>query len=343
MDTFVDSSWYFLRYADPHNQHAPFDRKIVDKWLPVDQYIGGVEHAVLHLLYARFFTKVLADLDLIGVREPFANLFTQGMIYYQGAKMSKSKGNVVEPLPYVERYGADALRTYILFLGPPDQDAEWQDSGIEGAKRFLDRLWRFAHTVAAATGDDQGVAVWPSPAQLEGDDVARQLAAAAHNAIRKVTADIDPRFHFNTAIAALMELVNAGTKLVVNDTSVLAGEGVSTVRLQAARAAVQTAVSLTQPFAPHVSCELWELLGGRELWAQPWPEHDEAYLAQDSITIAVQVNGKLRGQIEISPDASDEQIIEQARTDEKVAPFVEGTQTVKEIVVPGRLVNLVVR
>ncbi|MEO6867183.1 MAG: class I tRNA ligase family protein, partial [Gaiellales bacterium] len=342
MDTFVDSSWYFLRYADPQNGHAPFDREVVDSWLPVDQYIGGVEHAVLHLLYARFFTKVLYDLDMVGFREPFANLFTQGMIYYQGAKMSKSKGNVVEPLPYVEKYGADALRTYILFLGPPDQDAEWQDRGIEGTKRFLDRLWRFGQTVATETDTSDGIIEWPTAMEIAGDDIARQIAAAAHTAIRKVGEDIDPRFHFNTAIAALMELTNAGTKLIVNDPDAL-GPDAPDVRIRAARCAAQTVVSLTQPFAPHVACELWTVLGGQELWKVPWPHFDEAYTTRDSITIAVQVNGKLRGQVEVAADADRDALLAAARAEEKVAVLLAESAVVKEIVVPGRLVNIVVR
>jgi leucyl-tRNA synthetase len=342
MDTFVDSSWYFLRYTDPQNGHAPFDREVVDRWMPVDQYIGGVEHAVLHLLYARFFTKVLHDLGMVGFREPFANLFTQGMIYKDGAKMSKSKGNVVEPLPLVERYGADTLRTYILFLGPPDQDAEWQDAGIGGTRRFLDRLWRLAQTVARDAGTEGGTIGWPSAEDCAADPVSADLAAAAHGAMRKVGQDIDPRFHFNTAIAALMELVNTGTRVLVNDTEVLA-DGVPGVRVQAARAFAQTAVSLTQPFAPHVTSELWSVLGGEAVWAEPWPRHDEAYLVQDTITIVVQVNGKLRGKVEVPTDADDATVLAAARADENVAAAIDGMQAVKEIVVPGRLVNLVVR
>ena len=343
MDTFVDSSWYFLRYADPHNQHEPFSREAVDKWMPVDQYIGGVEHAVLHLLYARFFTKVLHDLDMVGFREPFANLFTQGMINYQGTKMSKSKGNLVEPLPYVEKYGADALRTYILFLGPPEQDADWQDTGIEGTRRFLDRLWRFAQTVALEAGTEGGTLEWPSPEEIATDDVARELAAAAHTAIRKVRDDIDPRFQFNTAISALMELVNAGTKLIVTDKESLTS-GAPEVRLRAARCAAQTAVSLTQPFAPHVTSELWQVLGSDHgVWDEPWPTHDDAYLARDTVTLAVQVNGKLKGQVEVPTDADQDAILAIVRADAKVAAQLEGMATVKEIVVPGRLVNLVVR
>ncbi|MCW2972309.1 MAG: leuS [Thermoleophilia bacterium] len=344
MDTFVDSSWYFLRYADPHNQHEPFSREAVDKWLPVDQYIGGVEHAVLHLLYARFFTKVLHDLDMVGFREPFANLFTQGMINLDGKKMSKSRGNLVEPLAYVEKYGADALRTYILFLGPPEQDADWQDNGIEGTRRFLDRLWRFAQTVALEAGTDGGAVEWPSPEEVATDDLSRELAAAAHTAIRKVRDDIDPRFQFNTAISALMELVNAGTKLIVTDRESLTGADVPMVRLQTARAAAQAAVSLTQPFAPHVTSELWDALGGTHgIWDEPWPTHDEAYLATDTITLAVQVNGKLRGQVEVATDADKETILAAAKADPKIATQLEGMSVVKEIVVPGRLVNLVVK
>jgi leucyl-tRNA synthetase len=342
MDTFVDSTWYFLRYADPQNGHAPFDREVVDRWMPVDQYIGGVEHAVLHLLYARFFTKVLFDLGMVGFREPFRNLFTQGMIYKDGAKMSKSKGNVVPPLPTVEQWGADALRLYVLFLGPPEQDAEWQDSGIGGTRRFLDRLWRFAHTVARDAGIDGGAQAWPTAMEVAGDPVARELAAAAHTAIRKVGEDIDPRFQFNTAIAALMELVNAGTKLVVNDTDAL-GDGAPEVRLRAARCAAQTAVSLTQPFAPHIASELWSVLGGDAVWAEPWPSYDDAYTVRDSVTIAVQVNGKLRGKVEVASDADQVAVLAAARANEHVATFLEGTETVKEIVVPGRLVNLVVK
>jgi leucyl-tRNA synthetase len=231
---------------------------------------------------------------------------------------------------------------YVLFLGPPDQDAEWQDTGIAGTRRFLDRLWRFAHTVAKEAGTDGGPIEWPTAAEVAGDPIARELAAAAHKAIRRVGDDIDPRFHFNTAIAALMELVNAGMKLIVSDEASLDGD-VPDVRRRVARCAAQTAVSLTQPFAPHVTCELWEVLGGSELWAEPWPTHDEAFLTTDTVTIAVQVNGKLRGQVDVAADADQATIIAAARTDEKVAAALEGMATVKEIVVPGRLVNLVVK
>jgi leucyl-tRNA synthetase len=335
MDTFVDSSWYFLRYADPHNETEPFARDIVDRWLPVDQYIGGIEHAVLHLLYARFFTKVMFDLGMVGFREPFSNLFTQGMIYYQGAKMSKSKGNVVEPLPYVEQYGADALRAYILFLGPPDQDAEWQDSGIEGTRRFLDRVWRLAHGVAEL--GEAGAAIVESP-ETVSDSVARETLEIAHRTIRKVSDDIEPRFQFNTAIAGLMEATNAGTKLLHGDDWADA----PAERVLALRFLTQSIVSLVQPFCPHIACELWTVLGGSELWAQPWPQSLDQFLTSDTVTSAGQVIGKLRGRVDVAADADQRTAIAAARADQNVATWIEGKDTVKEIYVPGRLVNIVV-
>ena len=343
MDTFVDSSWYYLRYADPTNEAEPFNRAIVDRWLPVDQYIGGVEHAVLHLLYARFFTKVLFDLGRVGFREPFTNLFTQGMIVADGAKMSKSKGNVVEPLAFVEKYGADALRALVMFMGPPDQDAEWQSNGIEGTRRFLDRLWRLAHVVAGATGTVGGseggtTASCPAVESLAGDAEARELAARAHDTIARVTTDIDPRFQFNTALAALMEATNVATKAVADGV-----EAMPAVRVQALRFLTQTIVSLTQPFAPHIACELWDVLGGSELWAEPWPRHDDTYLQRETVTLAVQVNGKLRGQVELPADADQAMAVAAARADSKVAGYLEGGQVVKKIYVPGRLLNIVVK
>ncbi|MBC7644494.1 MAG: leucine--tRNA ligase, partial [Thermoleophilia bacterium] len=347
MDTFVDSSWYYLRYCDPQNSDAPFDREAVDKWMPVDQYIGGIEHAVLHLLYARFFTKVLHDLDMVGFREPFANLFTQGMINNRGVKMSKSNDNGVEPLPFVQKYGADALRMYVMFLGPPDQDADWQDTGIEGTRRYLDRLWRLVDGIAEAArehdpaGIAAGVATCPPVDAVREDDRARELVAVAHKAIAKVTEDIDPRFSFNTAIAALMEGCNHASKL---SAAILVEGGIPTpLQLDALRFTAQSLVSLTQPFAPHVACELWEQLGGAALWAESWPKHDNAYLVTDTVMVAVQVNGKLRGQVEISPGSSKDDVLAAARADARVALLVDGKDTVKEIYVPGRLVNIVVK
>ena len=312
LDTFVDSSWYFIRYCDPHNSSAPWDREIVDHWMPVDQYIGGIEHAILHLMYARFFTKALNDLGLLGFREPFARLFTQGMIHYRGAKMSKSKGNVVMPNPYIERFGADAVRLNILFMGPADQDAEWQDTGIEGTSRFLGRLWR---TVLEAMEKPASAAeVTP-------------LVRKAHQTIAKVSDDIDRRFVFNTPIAAVMELVNE-----INRTPEDPG----------VRFAAETAVSLIQPYAPHIAEELWQRLGHERLWIEPWPVYDESLLEQETFELVVQVNGKLRDRMEASVGASEQELIELASSSPRVAAFLEGKTLRKTIVVPRKLVNLVV-
>ncbi len=252
MDTFVDSSWYFMRYADPHNATAPFSREAVDAWLPVDQYIGGVEHAILHLLYARFFTKALHDLGYVGFTEPFANLFTQGMIYYLGAKMAKSKGNVISPDAMVAEYGADTVRMYSLFLGPPEQDAEWFDGGVEGRYRLP--------APAVAAGDRVGRRDWRRASRRRPRPTgrARELVRKTHWTIDTVTHDLGDRFAFNTAESAVHELVNT-----VQPTPDATPEQ--------RRFAVATAVSLVQPYAPHVACELWERMGGERLWDAPWP------------------------------------------------------------------------
>jgi leucyl-tRNA synthetase len=314
MDTFVDSSWYFLRYADAHNDDAPFAREIVDYWLPVNQYIGGVEHAILHLLYARFFTKVMNEAGLLGFREPFARLFTQGMVYYRGAKMSKSRGNVVDPDEYVDRFGADAVRLYLLFLGPVDQDAEWQDHGFEGMVRFLHRLWRVALEQA-----DRPVAEPPS----ELTPVARK----AHETIAKVTDDIGRRFVLNTPIAAVMELLNEIARAPEDP---------------AARFAVETAVSLIQPYAPHIAEELWQRLGHERLWVEPWPEADPAFLERETFELVIQVNGKVRDRVEVAADASEEELVARATESPKVRAHLDGRKIRQTIVVPRKLVNLVV-
>ncbi len=328
MDTFVDSSWYFIRYLDPRNADAAWDREAADHWLPVDQYIGGVEHAILHLMYARFFTKALADLGRLSVQEPFANLFTQGMITRDGAKMSKSRGNTVSPADYVQRHGADTARTYVCFMGPPERGGDWSDEGVEGVHRFLSRLWRLCEEVE---GMDAG--------QLDAGTAAgeaRDLLAKAHWAIDKVTRDFQRGFQFNTAIAAVMELVNEAYRLKDG----LYGEpaGVAAVRF-----ATATAASLIFPFAPHLGAEVWERLEGDRVWERPWPEADPALLASDTVTLVVQVNGKLRDRIEAAADAPEAELLELARTSEKVRRHLDGRDVVKEIVVPGKLVNLVVR
>jgi leucyl-tRNA synthetase len=331
MDTFVDSSWYFLRYCDARNDEEPWDREVVRRWMSVDQYIGGVEHAILHLMYARFFTKALADLELLDVQEPFARLFTQGMITRDGGKMSKSRGNVVSPRDYVERYGADTARAYILFIGPPDQDADWTDSGVAGVHRFLGRLWRTGDEVAALTEADGAVG-----APLRADGEPTPLLRKTHWAVDRVTKALEERFTFNTAIAAVMELINA----VVDAQEPLraSAEGRSHLRF-----AVATAASLLFPFAPHVSCEVYERLTGRRVWEEPWPEADPALLQGETFELIVQVNGKLRDRIQTPSGASREEQERLARASERVSAQLDGKSIVRAIVVPGKLVNLVVR
>jgi leucyl-tRNA synthetase len=328
MDTFVDSSWYFIRYLDQGNEEAPWDRAAADHWLPVDQYIGGVEHAILHLMYARFFTKALADLDILSVQEPFANLFTQGMITRDGAKMSKSKGNTVSPAEFVERYGADTARTYVCFMGPPERGGDWSDEGVEGVNRFLSRLWRLCEEVEPMQAGEL------DPAAAEGE--ARELLAKAHWAIDKVSRDFERSFQFNTAIAAVMELVNEAYRLKDG----LYGDpaGVAAVRF-----ATATAASLIFPFAPHLGAEVWERLQGGRAWEDPWPVAEPGLLASDTVTLIVQVNGKLRDRIEAAADAPEAELLALARESEKVRRHLDGKEIVKEVVVPGKLVNLVVR
>jgi leucyl-tRNA synthetase len=312
MDTFVDSSWYYIRYTDPRNETAPFDRRMADYWLPVNQYIGGIEHAVLHLLYARFFTKVMNELGLCSFREPFARLFNQGMVTAGGAKMSKSKGNVVNPLDYADRYGADTVRLYTLFMGPAEEDMDWQDTGLEGVWRFLNRLWRIAHEQAARPAGDAGNGA---------------LARKAHRTIAKVSDDIERRFSFHTPIAAVMELVNEIQRHPDDP---------------AARFATETAVSLIQPYAPHIAEELWGVLGPGRLWEQPWPNADPALLVDDVVEVVVQVNGKVRERLHVAPGTPDAELLSLALASERVQAHVDGKELRKQIVVPDKLVSLVV-
>jgi leucyl-tRNA synthetase len=328
MDTFVDSSWYFLRYLDPRNDEECWARDVADYWMPVDQYIGGVEHAILHLMYARFFTKALHDIGLLEAREPFDNLFTQGMITRDGAKMSKSRGNTVSPAEYVERFGADSLRTYICFMGPPIKGGDWSDEGVEGIFRFLARLWRLAREVADRTE--------PGGSTDGSDGPAHELLAKAHWAIDKATRDIEPRFQFNTAIAAVMELVNEIYRL--KDGLYADATGAAAVRF-----ATATAASLLFPFAPHLTSEVYEWLAGNRVWEQPWPEADPELLERDTYMLVVQVNGKLRDRIEVAADTAEPELVERAKSSENVQRHLDGKAIVKEIVVPGRLVNLVVK
>ncbi len=328
MDTFVDSSWYFLRYLDPRNSERPWDRSVAGHWMPVDQYIGGVEHAILHLMYARFFVKALTDLGELAVQEPFASLFTQGMITRDGAKMSKSKGNTVSPADIVERHGADAARTYVCFMGPPKQGGDWSDEGVEGVYRFLARLWRLGEEVAERTE--------PAPAPEASEGQAGELLRKCHWAIDKATRDFERDFQFNTVISAVMELVNDAYRLKDS----LYGDpiGDPTVRF-----ATATASSLIFLFAPHLAAEVYERLTGERVWEQPWPVADPALLRSDVAIYVVQVNGKLRDRIEVPADTPEPEVIELARASEKVQRHLDGKVVVKEIFVPGKLVNLVVR
>jgi leucyl-tRNA synthetase len=327
MDTFVDSSWYFLRYCDAHNDEAAWDPAVIREWMPVDQYIGGVEHAILHLLYARFFVKALADLGHLDVQEPFARLFTQGMITKDGAKMSKSRGNVVSPQDIVERYGADTARAYILFIGPPDQDADWSDQNIKGVFGRLQRLWTLA--AQASQGPGEGATAPEAPA---GEDLV--LVRKAHWAIDEVTRVMQGRFAFNTAIARVMELVN---------TCSVAVEERRVQDPQALRFALATAASLIFPFAPHVGSDAYHLLTGERVWEQPWPEADEDMLESDSYELVVQVNGKVRDRVQAPTAATADDLKDLARSAPNAAQHLNGHEIVKEIVVPGKLVNLVVR
>jgi leucyl-tRNA synthetase len=333
MDTFVDSSWYFLRYCDPKNGAEPWGREAVDRWMPVDQYIGGIEHAILHLMYARFFIKALADMELLSLQEPFANLFTQGMINYQGAKMSKSKGNVISPSTYVERFGADTARCYILFLGPPDQDADWSDTGVGGINRFLARVWRLGAEVAERVGAS-GTPASPAAGDLEGD--ALELARKANWAIESVTREIETRFHFNKALSSVMELVNDIYRLKDGLFGKEAGERVLVF-------ATATVASLLFPFAPHLGSEVHELVAGGQVWKTDWPEPDPALLERDILPMVIQVNGKVRDRIEVSSDTTEDEIKRVALERPNVQRHLDGKQVVKEVVVPGKLVNFVVK
>jgi leucyl-tRNA synthetase len=323
MDTFIDSSWYYLRYISPKDDTKPFDSERVNRWLPVDKYIGGIEHAVLHLLYSRFFTKVLYDAGLVSFDEPFASLLTQGMVTKDGAKMSKSKGNVVSPEEIIAKYGADTARTFILFAAPPDRDLDWSDQGVEGAHRFLARVWRMVEQHREHFAGRQPAAA-TSPA-------AKKLRQITHATIKKVTEDIGVRYQFNTAISAIMELVNAiysypedaeiGTKLD----------------------AIETVILLLAPVAPHMTEELWHRIGhDSSVHAQKWPAYDPTALVQDEIEYVIQVNGKLRDKIVVPRGTGREELEQLVLQREKVKEQLEGKTIRKWIVVPEKLVNLVV-
>jgi leucyl-tRNA synthetase len=323
MDTFVDSSWYYMRYCDADNDQAAWDRKVLDSWMPVDQYIGGVEHAILHLMYSRFFVKALADMDLLGFQEPFQRLFTQGMILGpDGHKMSKSQGNVISPMPIVDTYGADAARCYILFIGPPEQDAAWSENSLAGVHRFLARLWRLGDTLSGSPGPAD------APVDPTGDELT--LVRKVNWAIDKVTNDMTGRFTFNTAIAAVMELVN----------TIYQHSGASR---EARRYATASAASLLFPFAPHLGSEVYELITGRRVWEQPWPDVDPAMLQSDTFELVCQINGKVRDRVSAATGSPKEELERLCLESRGVQAHIDGHEIAKVIVVPDKLVNLVVR
>ncbi len=332
MDTFVDSSWYFLRYCDARNDEAPWDPAVLREWMGVDQYIGGVEHAILHLLYARFFVKVFADMGLLDVQEPFNALFTQGMILGpDGQKMSKSRGNVIPPSPLIERFGADTVRTYILNMGPPDQDAAWNDNALQGAHRLLSRLYTLGAELAAAADrplSASSVDGVQQPANPTGDSLT--LVRKANWAIDRVTSEFVGRFGFHNAIAAVTELVNDLYRY-------------PDAEPEARAFAVATAASLVFPFAPHLGAEVFELVTGRRVWEEPWPAADQAMLTAETFELVCQVNGRVRDRVQAPSAASRDELERLALAAPGVVAHMDGHQVVKVVVVPGKLVNVVVR
>ena len=322
MDTFVDSSWYFYRYCDPRNDKAPFDSEVIRQWFPIDQYIGGVTHAILHLIYSRFWTKVTRDLGLISNNEPTKNLFTQGMVLKNGTAMSKSKGNIVDPDEMVERYGADTCRLYTLFAAPPEKDMEWSESSVEGQHRFLGRVYRFVTRNAGRSAESAS----------ETTDSDRQALRKLHETVRKITNDFDSRWHFNTSIASLMELVNELYGLEAGLSGTVAAQ------------VCEKLVLMLAPFAPFTAQELWSDLGKQgEVFLQPWPDYDPELAQEELLEMPLQVNGKLRGHLRVAFGTAKEELEKLALANEKVKVFTDGKQIVKIIVVSDKLINIVVR
>ena len=369
MDTFVDSNWYYFRYCDPHNDQMPFDPEKIHYWMPVDQYIGGIEHAVLHLIYTRYWCKVMRDLGLVKFDEPIKRLLTQGMICKEtfkcpdhewlfpeqvteertcricgkpvevgrSEKMSKSKNNAVDPIEMIDIYGADPLRMFVLFAGPPEKDKEWSDTGLEGAKKYLQRVWRVGHKWQTRIAGASVTSIKQSDLQ----DHQRTLRRRTHQIIRSITENFEERLHLNTCISSLMELTNA---IYAFDQAVDKAEAVSESDKQVASEAFNALVPMLAPFAPHVSEELWESFGHSEsLSRSPWPVFSSELAREEEIEVAVQVNGKLRGRIFTSAEASDDNLREAALADEKVKAATAGRDIVKVVVIPGKLVNIVIK
>jgi leucyl-tRNA synthetase len=339
MDTFVDSSWYFYRYTAPHFDAAPVDKDVVKYWFPVDQYIGGIEHAILHLIYMRFFTKVMRDIGLVEFAEPVARLFTQGMVLKDGTAMSKSKGNVVDPVEMCAKYGADTVRTYMMFAAPPEKDFDWSDRDIEGAARFLSKVYRLVSKHADSLRGVQALsaesAIPNSKFQISEEE--RSLLRKAHQTLRHVTEDMEGRWHFNTDVALCMELINGLTE---QQGAIEAGK----VRPEAHKAVLELLVIMLSLFAPHIADELWEGLGHEgPLLRVPWPRFDNELAAVDELEMPVQVNGKLRARIRVAVNAGEEEILARAQAEEKVIQHLAGKQILKVVFVPQKLVNIVAR
>ncbi|KAF1075431.1 leucine--tRNA ligase [Halodesulfovibrio sp. MK-HDV] len=332
MDTFVESSWYFARYTDAQNHDAPFTPEALEYWAPVDQYIGGVEHAILHLLYARFFTKALRDCGYLTFDEPFANLLTQGMVLMDGSKMSKSKGNVVDPTDMIARYGADTVRLFCLFAAPPERDFEWSETGIDGSYRFVNRIWRLIEEL-------EGELITVAPCSSTADDCtskeAKGIRLKEHETVKKAGDDIEQRFQFNTAISAVMELVN---ELYLAKDALKGDEKGRKVL----SSAISTVINLMSPFTPHLCEEIWEQLGHKERLVHAlWPTYSEEAMVKDVLTVVVQVNGKVRARLEVPASAGKDEVEELAKNDVNVQKHVEGKTIRKVIVIPGKLVNIV--
>jgi leucyl-tRNA synthetase len=328
MDTFICSSWYYLRYTDPRNTEMAFDKEKANYWMPVDQYIGGIEHAILHLLYSRFFTKVLRDAGLVDIDEPFERLLTQGMVIKDGAKMSKSKGNVVAPGEIISKYGADTARLFILFAAPPERDLEWSDQGVEGAFRFLSRVWRLVAQYEGLIKDADAYDV----ASLTKEE--KELRRILHHTIKKVTEDIDKRYNFNTAISAVMELVNA--VYAIKDANAVNGGLMKEI--------VSALLRLLAPFAPHMTEELWAQLGeAGSIHKCTWPTYEESALVQDEVEIVLQINGKVRDKVLLPATATKDEMETLALANPRVQGFIGEKQVVKVICVPKKLVNIVVK
>jgi len=311
MATFFDSSWYFLRFCSPKFDKGPFEKEETKYWMPVDQYIGGIEHAILHLLYSRFFTKFFKDLGMIDFAEPFQKLLTQGMVLKDGEVMSKSRGNIVDPDSIIKKYGADTLRLYILFAAPPEVETEWSERGIEGAFRFLNRVWRLLGHLKQKS---------------EAQTLSPELQKKMHRTIKEVTQDLES-FKFNTAISSIMELVNEIYQSLDTDIA----------------EAIKTVILLVSPFAPHLAEEMWQRLGNKEsVLKAPWPKYEEKFLKEEVITIVIQVNGKLRSKVEVPADINEKRLKELLLADEKLKPWIKDKPIKNFIIVPQKLVNIVI-